>query len=262
MRTLRTSFHNKKFSEKYLDISEKVSIFVYMKKHSQVPNDMAKDGVSPREQLVYAVLHSYDNPEHKVFPSLDKLAERSQLSVPTIRASLKILEDAGYIKIEKIGRKNYYTFSKYLNFEPFSDEFLDNKDITPTTKAYLVAAQQFMYKDVEGLGKLSYSNRVMSEHINMPESSIRKCNKELEKKNYLTVIKNASLGDTKIFNLNDLGQAIIWALQNHEERITQNTEKVADLEKRMEVLEKQLKSKDELLAKLLKSKSQQDELIL
>ena len=223
---------------------------------------MAKDGISPREQLVYAVLHSYDNPEHKVFPSLDKLAERSQLSVPTVRASLKILEDAGYIKIEKKGRKNYYTFSKYLNFEPFSDEFLDNKDITPTTKAYLVAAQQFMYKDVEGLGKLSYSNRVMSEHINMPESSIRKCNKELEKKNYLTVIKNASLGDTKIFNLNDLGQAIIWALQNHEERITQNTEKVADLEKRMEVLEKQLKSKDELLAKLLKSKSQQDELIL
>lgn len=233
-----------------------------MKKHSQVPNDMAKDGVSPREQLVYAVLHSYDNPEHKVFPSLDKLAERSQLSVPTVRASLKILEDAGYIKIEKKGRKNYYTFSKYLNFEPFSDEFLDNKDITPTTKAYLVAAQQFMYKDIEGLGKLLYSNRVMSEHINMPESSIRKCNKELEKKNYLTVIKNASLGDTKIFNLNDLGQAIIWALQNHEERITQNTEKVADLEKRMEVLEKQLKSKDELLAKLLKSKSQQDELIL
>lgn len=233
-----------------------------MKKHSQVPNDMAKDGVSPREQLVYAVLHSYDNPEHKVFPSLDKLAERSQLSVPTVRASLKILEDAGYIKIEKKGRKNYYTFSKYLNFEPFSDEFLDNKDITPTTKAYLVAAQQFMYKDVEGLGKLSYSNRVMSEHINMPESSIRKCNKELEKKNYLTVIKNASLGDTKIFNLNDLGQAIIWALQNHEERITQNTEKVADLEKRMEVLEKQLKSKDELLAKLLKNKQQQDELIL
>lgn len=233
-----------------------------MKKHSQVPNDMAKDGVSPREQLVYAVLHSYDNPEHKVFPSLDKLAERSQLSVPTVRASLKILEDAGYIKIEKIGRKNYYTFSKYINFEPFSDEFLDNKDITPTTKAYLVAAQQFMYKDVEGLGKLSYSNLAMSKHINMPESSIRKCNKELEKKNYLTVIKNASLGDTKIFNLNDLGQAIIWALQNHEERITQNTEKVADLEKRMEVLEKQLKSKDELLAKLLKNKQQQDELIL
>ena len=233
-----------------------------MKKHSQVPNDMAKDGVSPREQLVYAVLHSYDNPGHKVFPSLDKLAERSQLSVPTVRASLKILEDAGYIKIEKKGRKNYYTFSKYLNFEPFSDEFLDNKDITPTTKAYLVAAQQFMYKDVEGVGKLSYSNLAMSKHINMPESSIRKCNKELEKKNYLTVIKNASLGDTKIFNLNDLGQAIIWALQNHEERITQNTEKVADLEKRMEVLEKQLKSKDELLAKLLKNKQQQDELIL
>ena len=214
-----------------------------MKKHSQVPNDMAKDGISPREQLVYAVLHSYDNPEHKVFPSLDKLVERSQLSIPTVRASLKILEDAGYIKIEKKGRKNYYTFSKYLNFEPFSDEFLDNKDITPTTKAYLVAAQQFMYKDVEGLGKLSYSNLAMSKHINMPESSIRKCNKELEKKNYLTVIKNASLGDTKIFNLNDLGQAIIWALQNHEERLT-------DVEQRLKALETANKEKDKIISKL------------
>lgn len=252
-----------------MDISEKVYIFTYMKKHSQVPNDMAKDGISPREQLVYAVLHSYDNPEHKVFPSLDKLAERSQLSVPTIRASLKILEDAGYIKIEKKGRKNYYTFSKYINFESFSDEFLNNKDITPTTKAYLVAAQQFMYKDVEGLGKLSYSNLAMSKHINMPESSIRKCNKELEKKNYLTVIKNTSRNlqtgcntDTKIFNLNELGQAIIWTLQNHEERITQNTEKVADLEKRLEALEKQLKSKNTLIGKLLNNKKENNEIVL
>ena len=124
------------------------------KKHSQVPNNMAQDGLSPREQLVYAVLHSYDNPEKEVFPSLDKLAERSQLSIPTIRASLKKLEDSGYIKIEKRGRKNYYFFKKYINFEPFSNKFLDNTNITPTTKAYLVAAQQYMYKDEEGLGKV------------------------------------------------------------------------------------------------------------
>ena len=71
------------------------------KKHSQVPNNMAQDGLSPREQLVYAVLHSYNNPENKVFPSLDTLAKRAQLSVPTIRDSLKKLEESGYIKIEK-----------------------------------------------------------------------------------------------------------------------------------------------------------------
>ena len=126
-----------------------------------------------------------------------------------------------------------------------------------------------MYKDVEGLGKLSYSNLAMSKHINMPESSIRKCNKELEKKNYLTVIKNTSRNlqtgcntDTKIFNLNELGQAIIWTLQNHEERITQNTEKVADLEKRLEALEKQLKSRDTLIGKLLNNKKENNEIVL
>ena len=219
------------------------------KKHSQVPNNMAQDGLSPREQLVYAVLHSYDNPEKEVFPSLDKLAERSQLSIPTIRASLKKLEDSGYIKIEKRGRKNYYFFKKYINFEPFSDKFLDNTNITPTTKAYLVAAQQYMYKDEEGLGKVSFSNVDLSKQINMPESSIRKCNKELERKNYLTIIKNKSRdiesgGDTKIFNLNELGQAIIWVLKNHEDRITDNETRITKLEKQME-------EKDKLIEKLL-----------
>lgn len=219
------------------------------KKHSQVPNNMAQDGLSPREQLVYAVLHSYDNPEKEVFPSLDKLAERSQLSIPTIRASLKKLEDSGYIKIEKRGRKNYYFFKKYINFEPFSNKFLDNTNITPTTKAYLVAAQQYMYKDEEGLGKVSFSNVDLSKQINMPESSIRKCNKELERKNYLTIIKNKSRdiesgGDTKIFNLNELGQAIIWVLKNHEDRISDNETRITKLEKQME-------EKDKLIEKLL-----------
>ena len=221
------------------------------KKHSQVPNNMAQDGLSPREQLVYAVLHSYNNPENKVFPSLDTLAKRAQLSVPTIRDSLKKLEESGYIKIEKRGRKNYYFFKKYIKFEPFSEEFLNKEDITPTTKAYLVATQQYMFKEEKGLGKVSFSNVDLSKQINMPESSIRKCNKELEDKNYLTIIKNKSRDietgcntDTKIFNLTELGQAVIWVLKNHEDRIT-------DSENRIAKLEEQMAEKDKLIKKLL-----------
>lgn len=221
------------------------------KKHSQVPNNMAQDGISPREQLVYAVLHSFNNPKKEVFPSLDTLAEKAQLSVPTIRDSLKKLEKAGYIKIEKRGRKNYYLFEKYINFEPFSEEFLENKEITPTTKAYLVAAQQYMFKDEKGIGKVSFSNVDLSKQINMPESSIRKCNKELERKNYLTIIKNKSKDietgcntDTKIFNLTELGQAVIWVLKNHEDRITDNENRIAKLEE-------QMVEKDKLIEKLL-----------
>ena len=216
------------------------------KKHSQVPNNMAQDGISPREQLVYAVLHSYNNPENKVFPSLNTLAERAQLSIPTIRESLKKLKDSGYIRIEKRGRKNYYFFEKYIKFEPFSEEFLNNKKITATTKAYLVAAQQYMFKDEKGVGKISFSNVDLSKQINMPESSIRKCNNELVKENYLTIIKNKSRDietgcntDTKIFNLNELGQAIIWVLKNHEDRITDNENRIANLEKQVEYLLKE-----------------------
>ena len=216
------------------------------KKHSQVPNNMAQDGLSPREQLVYAVLHSYNNPEKEVFPSLNTLAERAQLSIPTIRESLKKLKDSGYIRIEKRGRKNYYFFEKYIKFEPFSEEFLNNKKITATTKAYLVAAQQYMFKDEKGVGKISFSNVDLSKQINMPESSIRKCNNELVKENYLTIIKNKSRDietgcntDTKIFNLNELGQAIIWVLKNHEDRITDNENRIANLEKQVEYLLKE-----------------------
>lgn len=228
------------------------------KKHTQVPNKMAQDGLSPREQLVYAVVHSYNNKKNECFPSLQTLSEKSQLSIPTIRGSLKKLEDTGYIRIEKRGRQNYYYFEKCVNFEPFSPEFLDNKNITATTKAYLIAAQQWMYKDIEGIGKISYSNNSLSKQINMPESSIRKCNKELERKNYLTIIKNQARNlesgcktDTKIFNLNELGQAIIWTLQDHEDRITQNTEEI-------NLLKQQLKSQQELILKLLKDKEQSE----
>ena len=66
------------------------------KQHTQVPNKMAQDGLSPREQLVYAIVHSYNNSKNECFPSLQTLSDKSQLSIPTIRGSLKKLEDAGY----------------------------------------------------------------------------------------------------------------------------------------------------------------------
>ena len=201
------------------------------KQHTQVPNNMAQDGLTPRDQLVYAVLHSYNNSNNECYPSLQTLSEDSKLSIPTIRASIKSLEDKEYIKIEKKGRKNYYYFKKYITFEPFGPEFLKKKDISPTTKSYLIAAQQFMFKNIKGVGKISYPNTNLSQQINMPESTIRKCNKELERKNYLTIINNKSRDletgcktDTKLYDLNKLGQAIIWTLKDHEDRITENTE--------------------------------------
>ena len=96
---------------------------------------------------------------------MECIANESNISVPTIRASIKRLEKEKYITVKKKGRKNYYYFNLYKKFEPFTEEFIKRKDLTPTTKSYLIAIQQYMYKDIEGLGKLSLSNREIAKNI-------------------------------------------------------------------------------------------------
>ena len=93
----------------------------------------------------------------------------------------------------------------------------------------------YMFKDEKGIGKISYTNSELSEKINMPESTISKCNRSLTTKEYLSIIRcekhDPETGlaiQEKIFHLDELGQAVIWALQNHEQRITKN-EKTLDL---------------------------------
>lgn len=95
--------------------------------------------VKAKDQLVYVVIKSFQNKDGTCIPSLKAISERSGLSIPTIRGSIERLQEKEYLDIKKIGRCNSYTFSNYKNFEPFSPEFLNRKDITPTTKAYLVA---------------------------------------------------------------------------------------------------------------------------
>lgn len=211
------------------------------KQHTQLPNKMAENEVSPKDQLIYLGIKSFMNNETRsCFPSLQTIADKIGVSIPTIRKSIDVLSEKGYIKVEKKGRGQIYYFNDIKKFEPFSSEFLENNDISFTTKAYLVASQQHMYKDVEGYGKVSYSNAELSKQINMSETTIRRCNQELERKDYLTIIKNecrdletGCKSDTKIFDLNKLGQAIIWVLKNHEDRINNHEERITELENKL-----------------------------
>lgn len=184
--------------------------------HTQVPNGMGQNELDPKDQLIYAILRSHDNPTDGCFPSLQTLSKESGASINTIRDSIKRLKAKGYITTELKGRQTYYTFIKHEQFEPFSPEFLKGKNVSFTTKSYLLASQQYMYKDVENVGSLSLSNHELSRQINMPESTIRRCNAELVSKDYLTILKNKNRdlqtgckNETKIFELNKLGQAVI-----------------------------------------------------
>lgn len=206
-------------------------------KHVQLPNDMTTDAnLTPQDLLIYVAIKRYMNKDTKeAFPSLQTICAKSGASVNTVRKCIANLEKEKYFTITKEGRKNIYTFSDYKKFEPFSYDFLDKEDLTFTEKAYIIASQQYMYKDEQGFGKITLSGQDLSKKINMPESTISKCNKSLTAKDYLSIIRcnkrdeeTGVIIQEKIFHLDELGQAVIWALHNHEERIT-NNEKTLDL---------------------------------
>ena len=87
-------------------------------------------------------------------------------------------------------------------------------------------------------------------------------NKSLVNKNYLTILKNESkdletgcLTDTKIFKLSEFGQAIIWTLKNHEDRINENTENIEDLKDKYNDMKDKVESQQKLIEALLRAQN-------
>jgi DNA-binding transcriptional regulator YhcF (GntR family) len=195
------------------------------KKHVQIPNGMTKEHrLTPNDILVYACIKSFDNPQAKCYPSIRKIAELASMSVPTVKKSIEALELEGYIKTQVVKKRTYYTFDKYKTFEIFSFDFLNNKELTHREKAYILVTQQHMYKKGDTqTGVVAYSDRKLADLINMPRASIQKCNNSLIEKGLLKIADDcevsAKKGD-KVFDLAKLGQALVFVLQNHEERLT------------------------------------------
>ena len=229
--------------------------------HVQVPNKMADHNLTPRDQYIYSVIKSHDG-KSGCFPSLKTISTEADCSVNTVRKSITALETAGYISTKKVGRQQYYFFSKYKKFEPISPEFLRNKDLSVKEKSYIIASQQYMYKDTENYGKVSLPMKQLSKLINMPETTIHDCNTSLKNKGFLTEVFNKSIEldgtgvktRTKIFYLTKMGQAIIWKLKDHEDRINKNTQDISNIKTKMEEMEKKLQEQQKLIDKLLDEK--------
>lgn len=223
------------------------------KQHVQLPNNMLQSDLTPKDQLIYLSIRRYMDKKTKIaYPSLEKIKEICGASVNTIRKSVKALEEQNYFSIIKKGKRQEYHFNEHKAFEPFSYDFLDRQDLSFTEKSYLIASQEYMFKDVEGYGKISYTNKELSDKIKMSEATISRTNSSLIRKNYLTIIKNECRDletgcktDTKLFHLRDLDQAIIWTLKSHEDRINQNSEEIKTLKdtiaKQSELIERLLK---------------------
>lgn len=219
------------------------------RKHVQLPNNMTKDGLTPQDLLVYISIKRYAV-NNIASPSLPVIMKHCGASVNTVRNCINHLEEKEYLTVEKAGRNNRYIFSDYKKFEPFSDNFLDNENLTFTEKSYILASQQHMFKDIEDFGKITYTNKELATIINMSESTISRCNHSLEKKEYLTTIKTTNKDSDgnivyeKIFHLNELGQRVIWALCKHDEEIKENTKNINTLQTKVE-------SQDQLIHQLM-----------
>lgn len=203
------------------------------------------------EILIYVCIRRYMNAKTmKAFPSLDTIAKDSGCSKPTILKILKEIERKGYIKTElKGGVGNVYTFNNEKSFEPFSYEFLDNPELNKSEKLQILCTQQYMYKN-DGIGKVSYSDRELAKLTGLDRSVISKNNNSLMSKNLMTQVTLQSrdsetglMNKETIYHLNELGQAIVFAITNHEERIQQNTQDI-------ETLKSQIKDNQILLAEI------------
>jgi predicted transcriptional regulator len=190
----------------------------------------------------------------EAYPSLMTISKKTSSDKRSVRAAIDKLIDKGYLEKKKRGNKNVYKFNNYKSFEPFSYEFLNKEDLSAAEKAYIIATQQYMFKDIEGYGKISMTNSELSEKINMPESTISKCNRSLTSKDYLSIMRCKNVDEEtgiqiqeKIFHLDELGQAVIWALTNHETRIQNNEQRISNNEKDLKIaLDEIARLKDEI----------------
>ena len=238
------------------------------KKHVQVPNNMTKGSdLEPRDLLVYATIKKYINYlTNETFVGLEKISEDSGYTIPTVRKSIAILKEKGYISVSKKGRSNVYKFNKYKNFEPFSYEFLNRKDLESNEKSYIIATQQHMFKDIEGIGKVSYGNEDLSKILNISPKTIQRLDKALIEKGYLNIVKTNAIDsitglkiNEKIFHLNELEQAVIWTLQKHDEKINEHEDRLLALEKQLSIA---LKENAELKKDINKQNTNDDLLVL
>lgn len=219
------------------------------KRHVQVPNSMTiKTELTPKEILIYVSIKRYMNKDtHEAFPSQDLICKNASSTKPTVKKCIDKLQELGYLKVIKRGRSHIYRFNSYKTFEPFSYDFLDNQDISASAKAQLLVIQQYMYKNIKGKGKISYNDNQLAKITNCSNHTITKCNQELIDKGYLTIIKTDKKDpisglkiNEKIYNLDELQQNIIWTLQDHEYRLTQQEEEFDNMKRLVNQLLKEV----------------------
>lgn len=197
-------------------------------------NEESQPDLDPKDKLIYIAIRRYMNKSTlEAFPSYATITKDTGAAAKTIKKCVDNLVEEKYLQTRREGRKLVYTFNNKKQFEPFSYEFLDKPELSFTEKAYIVASQQYMFKD-ENEGRIEYTNKELSSLIKMPETTISKCNHSLERKGFL----NGAGLPTKTFNLRELDQVFIWKFKEQDEKIQENSDRIEELEKQVREISK------------------------
>lgn len=223
-------------------------------------NSESQPNLTPKDKLIYIAIRRYMNKETmEAYPSYATITKDTKAAAVTIKKCVNNLIREKYLNTRREGKRIVYIFNNKKKFEPFSYEFLDRRDLTFTEKSYIVATQQFMFKNENTeTGDISYTNKELSELIKMPESTISKNNRSLEVKGLL---EGASL-PTKQFKLRELDQLFVWKFKEQDEKIQQNTDKIVALEKDNAELKKRVIELEKLALKDIKENKKVEDFIL
>jgi DNA-binding MarR family transcriptional regulator len=136
--------------------------------------------------------------------------------------------------------------SNEKSFEPFSYDFLNNENLTKEEKLQILCTQQYMYKD-NGVGKISLTDNELAERTGLNRHTIAKTNNSLIQKGLASQVtlktkdpETGLMGKETIYYLDELGQAIVFKLKDHEDRLNQNEDDIASLKKDNELLRREL----------------------
>ena len=230
-----------------------------MKQHVQVPHDMCKDGkLDPTDVLVYACLKTYmNNANREAFPSIETMVVEFDISKSTIIRSIKKLIANNDLSIRKAGRRNIYKFNPdNRNFEMFTFDFIKDKSLSVNKRAYLIMLHQPMMDKDSGIGKISYTDKELSEVTGLSTKTIKRRDIELTNDGILTAVPMKTIDpetglvvNLKLYNLERIGQAVLYVkekLDEHDERLNNQDKTNEILIREINRLRKKLGEKEDL----------------
>lgn len=228
------------------------------KQFIKLPDEALKDNnLEMRDKVIYAYLKKHYNQETKdSFPSLDTLVKESGISKSTVIKCIKNLETSGYISVRKDKKVNHYTFSDFKKFEIYSYDFLDDKTLSMSDKAYLVSMQPYMFKEKDsGVGKVTWSEFDIAKILKIDLRTLRKYENHLQQRDHpvLTLVPTAKRDpetglaiQERIFDFESYNNVLALKFQQIDEELDSKVSKaeydstIKNLMNRIKELEKQL----------------------